>query len=326
MFNFKGDLWIPSRMRDSGRGQAGASDGATVVGRLRPGVSYEHAQSELDVLMRTFARDIPTRTAAWVSVSSRWEGSTKNRRVRPFRSCSSRSRWFWSWHARMSLISCWRAECHVTGSSPYVRRSVQAACASGVSCSSKPCCWRSRAERRAVCSRCSCSAGCAHLSRRVLLTTQPYIEEIGIDGITFGYTLIISLLTSVVFGLLPAWRATREQLTDGLRESASTGGSLGTRRLRTGLVVVEVALSTLLLIGAGLLVRSYSGVQHVNPGFDPAGVLTMTMTLPDDKYRETYQRRQFYNEAIDRLERLVVCAPLDSSTSCRSAPMIAARG
>jgi predicted permease len=138
----------------------------------------------------------------------------------------------------------------------------------------------------------------------ILLTSQPYIEEIGIDGTTFGYTLIISLLTSVVFGLLPAWRATREQLQDGLRESASTGGSLGTRRLRTGLVVVEVALSTLLLIGAGLLVRSYSGVQRINPGFDPAGVLTMTMTLPDDKYREPYQRRQFYNEAIDRLERL----------------------
>ena len=138
----------------------------------------------------------------------------------------------------------------------------------------------------------------------ILLTSQPYIEEIGIDGTTFGYTLIISLLTSVVFGLLPAWRATREQLQDGLRESASSGGSLGTRRLRTSLVVVEVALSTLLLIGAGLLVRSYSGVQHVNPGFDPANVLTMTMTLPDDKYHETYQRRQFYNGAIDRLERL----------------------
>ena len=84
----------------------------------------------------------------------------------------------------------------------------------------------------------------------------------------------ISLLTPVVFGLLPAWRASREQL----RESASTGGSLGTRRLRTGLVVAEVTLSTLLLIGAGLLVRSYSGVQRINPGFDPAGVLTMTMT------------------------------------------------
>ena len=138
----------------------------------------------------------------------------------------------------------------------------------------------------------------------ILLTTQPNIEEIGIDGMTFGYTLIISLLTSVVFGLLPAWRATREQLQDGLRESASTGGSRGTRRLRTGLVVAEVALSTLLLVGAGLLVRSYSGVQHVDPGFDPGGVLTMTMTLPDDKYRETDQRRQFYDETIERVERL----------------------
>jgi len=68
--------------------------------------------------------------------------------------------------------------------------------------------------------------------------------------------------------------------------------------------VAEVALSTLLLIGAGLVVRSYSGVQRLNPGFDPAGVLTMMMTLPDDKYPETYQRRQFYNQTIDRLERL----------------------
>ena len=304
VFNFKGDVWMPSRMRDSGRGQAGATDGATVVGRLRPGVSYEHAQSELDVLMRTFAREYPD-TNRGLGARLIEMGRLDEEQAGPAIPIMLVT------VAMVLVLACANVANLLLARGVSRRRELAVRAAIGAS--------RMRIGRQlliegmllALAGGAAGSllamlvlSGLRASLPEILLTTQPYMEEIGIDGTTFGYTLIISLLTSVVFGLLPAWRATHEQLQDGLRESASTGGSLGTRRLRTGLVVAEVALSTLLLIGAGLLVRSYSGVQHVDPGFDPADVLTMTMTLPEDKYREPDQRRQFYNEAIDRLDRL----------------------
>jgi putative ABC transport system permease protein len=74
----------------------------------------------------------------------------------------------------------------------------------------------------------------------ILLATQPNVEEIGVDGTTLGYTMLISLLTSVMFGILPAWRASREKFENALKQSASAGGNRGTRRLRTSLVIAEV--------------------------------------------------------------------------------------
>ena len=304
VFNFKGDVWIPWPIRDSPRGQAGAADGATVVGRLRPGVSYKQAQAELDVLMRTFARAYPDTNrglGARLIEMGRMDEEQAGPAI-PIMLVAV---------AMVLVLACANVANLLLARGVSRRRELAVRAAIGAS--------RMRIGRQlliegmllALAGGAAGSllamlvlSGLRASLPEILLTSQPYIEEIGIDGTTFGYTLIISLLTAVVFGLLPAWRASREQLQDGLRESASTGGSLGTRRLRTGLVVVEVTLSTLLLIGAGLLVRSYSGVKRINPGFDPAGVLTMTMTLPDVKYRETYQRRQFYDEAIDRLERL----------------------
>lgn len=138
----------------------------------------------------------------------------------------------------------------------------------------------------------------------VLFTTLPHADAIGVDRTTLAYTLAISMLTSLLFGLFPALRAARADVFDGLRESAPAGGSRGTRRLRSGLVVAEVALSTLLLVGAALLVRSYGALHHVSPGFEPAGVLTMAMSLAEDRYPEPRARLQFYDAVIERVERL----------------------
>ena len=304
VFNFKGDMWLPLDIRDAARGQASAAEGATVVGRLRPGVSYQQAQAELDVLMGTFARDYPD-TNRGLGARLIEMGKLDEEQAGPVIPITLIT------VAMVLLLACANVANLLLSRGASRHRELAVRAALGAS--------RMRIGRQLLVEALLLAlaggaagsllamlalSGLRASLPEILLTTQPYIEEIGIDGTTLGYTLIISLVTSVVFGLLPAWRATREGFQDGLRESASAGGSLGTKRLRTGLVVAEVALSTLLLIGAGLLVRSYSGVQHVNPGFDPAGVVTMALTLPDNKYPETYQRRQFYNEAIDRLERL----------------------
>jgi putative ABC transport system permease protein len=304
VFNFKGDLWMPGHLRGAARGQAAATDGAMVVGRLRQGVSYRQAQSELDVLMRTFASDYPD-TNRGLGARLVEMGRLDEEQAGPAIPIALVT------VAMVLVLACANVANLLLSRGVSRHRELAVRAAIGAS--------RMRIGRQLLIEAMllALAGGAAGglvamlvLSwlraslPELLLTTQPYVEEIGVDGTTFGYTLIISLATALVFGLLPAWRASREQLQDGLRESASTGGSLGTRRLRTGLVVAEVTLSTLLLIGAGLLVRSYSGVQRVNPGFDPAGVLTMMMTLPEDKYREPYQRRQFYEKAIERLERL----------------------
>jgi predicted permease len=134
--------------------------------------------------------------------------------------------------------------------------------------------------------------------------TQPNLHALGIDGTTLAFTIALSVATSVIFSLLPAWRASRPLLQDGLKESSSAGGGAGTRRLRNSLVVAEVALSTTLLVGAGLLVRSYQNLQQVSPGFNPDGVLTMAITLPDYKYDTPDKTRQFFEPVIERVARL----------------------
>jgi predicted permease len=304
VFNFKGEVWLPLHLRESARGQAAAAAGAMVVGRLRSGVSYEQAQSELDLLMRRFARDYPDSNRGFGAhlIEMGRMDEEKTGPAIPIMLVTV---------AMVLVLACANVAnlLLARGVSRHRELSVRAAIGA-----SRMCIGRQLFIEAMLLALAGGAAGTllamfvlgglrASLPD-ILLETQPNIDEIGIDGTTFGYTLIISLVTSVAFGLLPAWRATRERLQDGLRESASTGGSLGTRRLRTGLVVAEVTLSTLLLIGAGLLVRSYSGIQRVDPGFDPTNVLTLTLTLPEDKYREPSQRQQFYNEAIDRLERL----------------------
>ncbi len=138
----------------------------------------------------------------------------------------------------------------------------------------------------------------------ILITTMPNVSELGVDSSTLQFTLAAAVLTTLLFGLLPAWRAARPRLQDGLKEGASMGGSRGMRRLRTALAVAEVALATLLLITAALLVRSYSRLQAVSPGFAAEGLLTMALTLPEDRYPTPERRRQFYNDALARIASL----------------------
>ncbi len=131
----------------------------------------------------------------------------------------------------------------------------------------------------------------------------PRLGQIGIDRWTLVFTVGISLVTSLVFGLAPALQATKANLNDGLKEGARSIGGAGSR-LRSALVVSEVALSLVLLVGAGLLMRSVAGLLKVDPGFDPANVITMRATLPRAKYREPPQIAAFYEAAFERLKAI----------------------
>lgn len=132
----------------------------------------------------------------------------------------------------------------------------------------------------------------------------PRLNEITIDPRVLGFTFGISLLTGVLFGLIPALQASRPDLNDALKEGSrgSTGGR--SRTFRNIFVVAEVSLALVLLVGAGLMIRSFMRLQSVETGFNPENVLTMRAQLPRKKYAEPHQIVDFFKQAQDRIAAL----------------------
>jgi len=130
----------------------------------------------------------------------------------------------------------------------------------------------------------------------------PRLEETSLDASVFGFVLGLAFLTSLIFGLVPALRAARTDVNKQLKEGGSLSQSSGDFRLRSLLVVTEVALATLLLIGAGLMVRSFARLLEVDTGLKAENVLTARLSLSPGKYREDHQVVGFYQQLIERLK------------------------
>ncbi|MGH9902349.1 MAG: ADOP family duplicated permease, partial [Pyrinomonadaceae bacterium] len=132
----------------------------------------------------------------------------------------------------------------------------------------------------------------------------PRVESISLDARALGFTLLVTLLTGVVFGLAPALQTSKVDFHDALKEGGpgAAGGARG--RLRGAFVVTQVALSLVRLVGAGLLVKSFWRLSRVDPGFDAHNVLTRRLRLPDAKYREAAQAFAFLDEVARRVGTL----------------------
>jgi predicted permease len=130
-------------------------------------------------------------------------------------------------------------------------------------------------------------------------------RDISLDFRVLGFTLLVSVVTGLIFGLAPSIQATRfnqiETLKEGGRDAA-TGGS--GKRLRSLLVMAEVAISLVLLIGAGLLINSFLRLRNIDPGFRADNLLTMKIVLPEPKYEEPERRATFYTDLIQRVQSL----------------------
>ncbi len=150
----------------------------------------------------------------------------------------------------------------------------------------------------------------AHWGLQLLLALEPgdlpRLHEVGIDARVLVFTLGLSLLTSLVFGLAPALKAARPNLLLCLKEGTgqgSTGGKQHHLGLRV-LTAAEVALAVMLLVGAGLLIRSFVRLQKVDPGFDPKNVLVARIALDNDRYPETAQRVVYFDRLLATLGAL----------------------
>jgi putative ABC transport system permease protein len=133
----------------------------------------------------------------------------------------------------------------------------------------------------------------------------PRLDRVGIDGSVLGWTALVSLLTGVLFGLAPAWHGSRPNLNEALKEGGrSVTESRGKRRSRDLLVISELALAVVLLIGAGLLVKSLWRLQRVDSGVDTERILTMQLALRGQRYADRQQVAAFYQRLLERIQAL----------------------
>jgi hypothetical protein len=133
----------------------------------------------------------------------------------------------------------------------------------------------------------------------------PVAVGVSMDATVLGFTVLAALVAGILFGVAPAWQISRFDSYELLKEGgrANTGG-LGRQHLRSALVVGEVALALVLLVGAGLFLRSLAALEDVNPGFQPGGVITASLSLPPAQYAGRASRAAFYRAVLGNLSAM----------------------
>jgi putative ABC transport system permease protein len=133
----------------------------------------------------------------------------------------------------------------------------------------------------------------------------PRVNEVGVDPRVLVFTLVLSLVTGVLAGLAPAWRLTSANLNDALKQGLGRADSdAGGGKTRNALVVAEVALALVLMVGAGLMVRSLARLRNVDTGLDTKNVLTMTLAIPEEKYTTPEKQAAFYDQVLQRVRAI----------------------
>ncbi|MCI0541427.1 MAG: ABC transporter permease [Verrucomicrobiales bacterium] len=139
---------------------------------------------------------------------------------------------------------------------------------------------------------------------RLSETTLPRVWEVAIDGRVLAASLLASLLTGLIFGSAPAWQLARSDVNNALKEGGRTSPGRFRNRLRSGLIVSEVALALVLLVGAGLLFKSFYRLQAVQPGYDSRNVLALDLSLDAQNYPDGERRATFLHQIFQQIKSL----------------------
>jgi putative ABC transport system permease protein len=291
------ELWVPlavtEGMRSSRRG-----DFLSVIGRLKPGVGVEQARAEMTTIAARLEQQYPASNTAWsVIVEPLHQRFTGD--VRPALLMLLGAVGF------LLLIACANVANLLLARSTTRLKEIAIRTALGAG--------RGRIVRQLLTESVVLSLLGGALGLLVafwgidaLLALSPgnipRLESVGIDRQVLLFTLGISLVTGIVFGLAPALTISNPNLNEMLKESGRSSTEGGrSHRLRNALAIGEIALSLILLVGAGLLIKSFLRLQDVKPGFNPENLLAAELVLPTAKYAENQQVVNFYDQLLQQL-------------------------
>jgi putative ABC transport system permease protein len=129
-------------------------------------------------------------------------------------------------------------------------------------------------------------------------------NAVGIDATVLVFTLLVSVLTGILFGLVPGWQASRPDVNEWLKEGSHSNEGSRRQRARGALVIVEIAITLVLLVGAGLLIQSFVRLRRVELGYDPHGLMTMWISAPFSRYRDDESRARLYREVLEQVRHV----------------------
>ncbi|HEX4949280.1 MAG TPA: ABC transporter permease [Blastocatellia bacterium] len=272
-----------------------------VVGRLKPGVTMEQAQAEMKLIADKYRAAFPQAMQDGESIY-----------VRPYRNLFTDDIKAWLWILLGAVLFLLLIACANVANLQLTRAA---------------------ARQREIAVRMALGAGGGRIVRQLLteglllallggaaglllaiwgtelliaLAPQgllPAVADVRLDWRVMLFALVAAIGTGLLFGLAPAWQARKVDVNTALKENASRGGS-ARGRLRSILVVSEIALSLMLLVGAGLLLRTFANLLNVPLGFDPNNVLTFQVALNGSRYDTTAESAQFYQAALDHIRNL----------------------
>ncbi|MFN0107534.1 MAG: ABC transporter permease [Blastocatellia bacterium] len=271
-----------------------------VVGRLKTGVETKQAQAELDVIAANLEKDHPdTNTRAGVKVIS-----YHNDLVSDYRSA------LWIILGAVGcvlLIACANVANLLLARATARHKEIAVRSALGANR------WRVIRQLLTESLTLSLVGGCLGLLLawwgiemlvRIIPEDVPRLAEITLDRWVFGFTLLVSALTGIIFGLAPALQASKVELTEAMKEGGRSSNSGGRSKLRNALVVAEIAVAIVVLVGAGLLLQSFRNLQQVDLGYDTRNVLTASVEIPDTQYPKQEQAAAFYNGLMEKVKAL----------------------
>jgi len=299
-FQERTDIWTPLAMNLRNWQQRGGHY-LGGIGRLKPGSSPAAAQADLNAIAARAEKEFPDSNSGWDTTLQGLQESVVGQ-IRPAMLTLTAAVGF------VLLIACVNLANLLLSRSSARRQEIGIRSSLGAG--------RGRLVRQLLTESlllatigAALGLALAWVGTRLLVNLDPNIlpraKEIALDARVLGFTAAIAVLTGILFGLAPAIHMAKTDLYSALREG-SRGNALGFRRnrLRSVLVVGEVALALVLLSGAGLLMRSFYRLQSTDPGFDPHGMLTFRTNLPSAKYKGDEPQAAFYRRALERIRAL----------------------
>jgi predicted permease len=295
------DAWAPLVFANNSDSRSRGSHWLSVIGRLRPGATLESAAADMKAVTARLAEEYPGEQAMRSSMVRHMDDVITGG-VRPALLMLLAA------VGMVLLIACANVANLLLARASGRRREVAIRTALGADSGRIVRQFLTESVLLALAGG-AAGIGIAYVSLRAILTlaaaSLPLADGIGLDPTVLVFTAVVSILTGVGFGLVPALRASRADLRQDLSDSSGKTSLSGAQhRLLKGLIVAEIALSLVLLAGAGLLMRSFSTVMHTDPGLDPRGVLTFKVRVTMGPQPDSTPYVRFYAPVLERIRAI----------------------